>query len=210
MSGWLADLWNDGIADWSLASNLIAELAGLAVSVIVVYLIIERLLDRREQRAWETARSQVVERLGTRLFDWLVSLRHLVTGEAAFPPEYVAEPRLFDACLDRASGEPEVLCDDRLLYKKLDLLVQESLNLLARSSPVLKREPALVTLLQQLENSLWRWNTFFLYRDAGLMRPTDQWQLEAVKGSVQCVKKLVAHLWPHVTLPELPQKGTAR
>jgi len=199
MWDWLNDLWNDGIADWGLASNLVAELLGVLVSIALVYLIIDGLLDRRERRVWDAARSQISERLGVRLFDWLYWLHVVVTGEKGLPPEYVPEPHRFEPVLEDAAGRSEELCKNWLLYKKLDFLAQESLNRLARFSPVLSREPALVALLQQLEDDLSRWNTYFLYRDANLMRPTDQWQLDAVKGCLRAVRALVDYLWPQQT-----------
>lgn len=192
MSGWISDLWDEGIADWGLASNLVAE----ALGILVILVVINRLLDWRERRAWEGARAQVVQWLRARLRDWLAGLYVRFTGEKAIPNEYFNDPPRFGRLLDDAVDRPEVVGDNHYLYSALDFLVRESITRLTRFPPVLSREAELATLLQQLEGPLARWNSYFVYG-----RPGDTFQHEVVADCMRSVRDLVAYLWPQPPAP---------
>lgn len=180
-----------------------------ALGFVVIVLGVQWILGVRERRAWERAKGLTLARLQVRIFDWLYHLYAALKGTPGLPSEYANDARRFASLLDDAATRPESIAGNRLLCEKLKYLVQENLTRLARFLPVSSKEPELAALLLRLEDDVWRWDTFFLYRDANLSRDTDTWQFDAVSGCLRSVNELVHVLWPEGAVPLAAHPGRA-
>jgi hypothetical protein len=143
----------------SFLSNLLAELAGFALSVVVAVVIIEKLAEQRRRRRWDLVRDSTLRGIQRELSSLLLAALAALPGE----PEYKAERAVTEPPERLIASEIRSLSDS--FHEEISPVFHRELRgAVARLSALwlprvleLANDPRLAKLLLDIEWAEWSW-----------------------------------------------------